>query len=506
MHCTVYIDGEEHRLIVHIMTQFAYIIVVVCLMSSHAIGQCGVTWREGPSSPITPRYGAAAIWDGLRSATVIGGTTDGTSALGDRWSYYSGNATVPGAWVSEGFSPPAGPRFFHALTRTGSGTYFMFGGSDGTSLLGDLQATSFFAWIVVNRPGPSPRRGHGMVSTIGRLLLFGGTTALPSTTSGETWLYDTNSGGWTLQSLPGPSPRTLAVLVNNPARNEVLLFGGSTDETGDPGSLLGDTWVWSGVWRRMPDSLDGPSPRYMAAAAYDVRRRTIIMFGGYNGGPLNDTWEWNGTAWTELHPDATPPAQFGHSMAWDGENIVMFGGKNGGATSATYELVAPALPLLLGVQEPVSVCPRDSVGLTVDALGGTPPFSLQWQIETGPGEWTPLSSQTSVACPSGQTGMVQAYPLGQPNIELSFHGCGGVSHWNIRCAASNVCGSTATEPTSVTLCPADYNCSGGITISDLFQMLAGFFNGDAAADINGSGVVSVQDIYDFLAAYFSSCE
>ncbi len=58
----------------------------------------------------------------------------------------------------------------------------------------------------------------------------------------------------------------------------------------------------------------------------------------------------------------------------------------------------------------------------------------------------------------------------------------------------------------VNLCPADFNQSGGVTVQDIFDFLAAFFAGDAAADINFSGEVSVQDVFDFLAAYFAGCE
>lgn len=338
-----------------------------------------------------------------------------------------------------------------------------------------------------------------MTETAGGLLLFGGTVGLPGATSSETWRY-MPSGGWALLPGAGPSARSMAILVNFPIRNEVLLFGGSTNETGNAGSLLGDTWTWSGIWRRAADTPGGPSPRYMAAAAYNPERQTIMMFGGFNGGALNDTWEWNGTSWSELHPASVPPAQYGHTMEFDGSNIVVFGGANGGATAATFELNAPAPPKVVNMTLPVTICPRSWALLAVDVLGGTAPITQELQIEVSPGEWAPLSPLTPVGCPSGQIGVIR--------LDQGFRveGCGGVSRWSIRCIATNACGSLISEPTTVTICPADYNCSGGITIADLYQFLAGFFRGDAPADINGSGSVSVQDIYDFLAEYFSRCE
>ena len=60
-------------------------------------------------------------------------------------------------------------------------------------------------------------------------------------------------------------------------------------------------------------------------------------------------------------------------------------------------------------------------------------------------------------------------------------------------------------PSAPPACPADFNGVGGITVQDIFDFLAAYFNGDVSADFNGVGGLSVQDIFDFLAAYFAGC-
>jgi len=50
-------------------------------------------------------------------------------------------------------------------------------------------------------------------------------------------------------------------------------------------------------------------------------------------------------------------------------------------------------------------------------------------------------------------------------------------------------------------CPADYNGDGVLSVSDIFDFLAGWFAGDPRADFNGAGE-GVSDIFDFLAAWF----
>lgn len=70
---------------------------------------------------------------------------------------------------------------------------------------------------------------------------------------------------------------------------------------------------------------------------------------------------------------------------------------------------------------------------------------------------------------------------------------------------SNLCGSLQSEPIAVSLCIADFNGQGGISVQDVFDMLAAYFSGDPHADINASADLTVQDIFAFLAAYFAGC-
>ncbi len=56
----------------------------------------------------------------------------------------------------------------------------------------------------------------------------------------------------------------------------------------------------------------------------------MVLFGGYNGQPSSDTWEWNGALWT-LRPVAGPAPRYSHAMTYDSARrcAVMFGGIRG---------------------------------------------------------------------------------------------------------------------------------------------------------------------------------
>jgi hypothetical protein len=51
--------------------------------------------------------------------------------------------------------------------------------------------------------------------------------------------------------------------------------------------------------------------------AYDAARGEVVLFGGWDGTLLGDTWTWDGTTWTEEHPAISPPARILMGMAYD---------------------------------------------------------------------------------------------------------------------------------------------------------------------------------------------
>jgi hypothetical protein len=104
------------------------------------------------------------------------------------------------------------------------------------------------------------------------------------------------------------------------ARGVTVLFGGSGT------AALGDTWEWNGTtWtQRM---VSGPPAQSSHAMAYDAARGVTILFLGTSSGSLGETWEWNGTAWTQRLVNG-PSRRYGHAIAYDAPRgvTVLFGG------------------------------------------------------------------------------------------------------------------------------------------------------------------------------------
>jgi hypothetical protein len=92
--------------------------------------------------------------------------------------------------------------------------------------------------------------------------------------------------------------------------------------------FMNDTWKWNGTeWIDVtPTTATPPPPRYSASITFDGAN--IILFGGYAGDPLNDTWKLTASGWEEITTATTPSLRTAASMAFDGKYIILFGGQD----------------------------------------------------------------------------------------------------------------------------------------------------------------------------------
>jgi hypothetical protein len=75
----------------------------------------------------------------------------------------------------------------------------------------------------------------------------------------------------------------------------------------------------------LPVDRPQPAPRVGAALAWDPVRRHIILFGGESTTLEQDTWEWEGTTWTQLAIQPPPPRARGILLA-AADGLVLYGG------------------------------------------------------------------------------------------------------------------------------------------------------------------------------------
>ena len=94
-----------------------------------------------------------------------------------------------------------------------------------------------------------------------------------------------------------PPGRVGARMVFDQARDQVIMFGGTTQI----GTVYDDTWTWDGSnWTKL--NVSGPVKRAYHSMAYDSYRQVSVVFGGAQTGAMmfHDTWEWNGSQWTQV--------------------------------------------------------------------------------------------------------------------------------------------------------------------------------------------------------------
>ena len=99
-------------------------------------------------------------------------------------------------------------------------------------------------------------------------------------------LYNSATGTEFQATAPGPSARAYLPIAYDAARNRTVLFGG-----GNGGTDYGDTWEWNGTsWSQL--QIAGPSPRRGHVMVYDATRHVTVLFGGVHAGTYNaETWE-----------------------------------------------------------------------------------------------------------------------------------------------------------------------------------------------------------------------
>ena len=232
------------------------------------------------------------------------------------------SCTVPGWNTLAIAGPPARTRA--AMVRDeGRGSLVLFGGSTNSGAVGDLWEWDGLGWLGRSDLGPSARTDHAMAydRLRDRVVLFGGLVG--GVPDGQTWEW--SGAGWTLVSTSGPSARSGHSLSYDEVTQQVILFGGF-----DGTDVLGDTWAWNGTTWTLLSTL-GPMARMHAAMAGDPERERILLFGGTTSNSesyaVNDTWEWDGTTWTELVAPG-PLARGRHAMTFGPplSRIIMSGG------------------------------------------------------------------------------------------------------------------------------------------------------------------------------------
>lgn len=189
----------------------------------------------------------------------------------------------------------------------------------GISICSDMSVGAQSALAAVGQPVPpvepnALQAGAPRANDLAGTVLAAAARSLSTTSNPEAVAMD-----WRPMGLTARYWHTMAY---DSARGVVVLFGGFD------GGRRDDTWEWDGInWlKRSP--VNHPSAREGQSMAYDSVRGVVVLFGGFNAGYYSDTWEWDGTNWVERNPLDHPSPRLFHAMAYDSARgvVVLFGG------------------------------------------------------------------------------------------------------------------------------------------------------------------------------------
>jgi cysteine-rich repeat protein len=317
---------------------------------------------QDQSMGVGDEYGDTIAWDGTSWAAVTGPQPPKLYAAGlaydkhrDVAVLFGGYGGVPGAasnavweldgtgWHAASTSPSA--RLYLAMAYDdASQRVIVFGGAtlprgfSSSLALDETWAWDGTTWTNLTTATKPPKRaGAALVPDgNGRLLLVGG-DPMPSVVSGDapladTWIFD--NGVWS--QVVTPPARSSAALAYDAVGHRAIMQGGLVGPS--PGTTVNDTWeLTPRGWRKLALATN-PGLLTYAGMAFDDVRGEYVLFGGLESGAgdSNQTWTFDGSAWTQ---QTTPPAiaaRLGPSLAFDpvSQRVIMFGGT--GSDPDTY--------------------------------------------------------------------------------------------------------------------------------------------------------------------------
>lgn len=289
--------------------------------------------RWASSITYSPADSAAIMWGGRISNPPA--KTDTWKLVGDRWTK---------VWDSNGGSVPEPTESPVLVYDSIAGCVYAMG---GTPLYSGFVAHVLWKWQggQWTNANADYQYGGGIAACYdagrGGIVYTEG-VAGNGYTSMNTRFRSSDGGGWVdLQlGIPGygvsyvlspthntPGSVLRGAMVYDSTRNTPIFFGGFG---GDPGAAqsagwrLGDDNKWTAIAM-------GPGARERFGMAYDIHRDRVVIFGGLAGDGTSkwyDTWEFDGSSWTQRQPAHQPSARDNLAMTYDPaiRRTVVYGG------------------------------------------------------------------------------------------------------------------------------------------------------------------------------------
>ena len=301
-------------------------LVVLILICAAATAQSSLKWQQlNPTGALTPRAYFATAYDPVSKSVVIFGGYNNYGQLDETWVYDGQNWRHAVEYVHPSARASASMVYDAKLKKI-----VLFGGYDGQHYLNDTWifdgatrtwAQAFPANVPTGVAGPMLFADP----VSGRADMYGGF-------DGNFYQYVTwrwNSGNWHRVWTPNSATaRGWGVAATNPLNHTTVMFGGIAD-------VRPDTWTFDGKdWTEQ--SFQGEPQYFPCTAGYFHPQlgQVVVLFD-------NQTWSWDGSAWSQLMTLSAPLGREGAGTVWDaasGQYLVLGGLSAKGLMSDTWAL------------------------------------------------------------------------------------------------------------------------------------------------------------------------
>lgn len=281
------------------------------------LNPAGTAWLLLASSGPRAREGGACF-DTLRNRLVfVGGTAVGTPVDSSVWEWDGG------PWLRRTNAPPGGRHSLTVAHDPGNDRIWLFGGSASGEWVGDLWSHDAIGWQVQWRQDPSAPAPINPGTTLGRRLVYDDARQQLLLMAGETstfqfWRW--TGTAWSPIGGAVPPPRSHPGVVFDRRRGRVVMFGGRVSAL--QSQVLNDTWTYDGVaWSQLFPAT-APPARYEPGIAYDPLRDRVVMNGGNGLQALGETWEFDGADWHQFAGGSLFPGVSAPALAYDAERQI----------------------------------------------------------------------------------------------------------------------------------------------------------------------------------------
>ena len=285
----------------------------------------GSNWKKNDAiSSVLRLTGEAIAYDPVRRTTLIFGGTEAFSIpIGATYDYHNG------AWASatQTVHTPAPRSLFAFNTDPTNGVIWLVGGMDSISTWDELWKYSDGNWTQITVDG-TPAACGSPASTYDtdrhKLIVLCQDASLHEF-DGTAWKAFNPSDLKT-----HPQVRRWSAMTYDATIKKTVLFGGFNDT-----NYLNETWLWDGTaWTQVKKNL--PPSRSHAAMWFDPVMKKSVIYGGVGQRSTNDRierfsdmWSFDGSGWSEMKSVTTTPGQrYGAQTAVDplSNTVLLFGG------------------------------------------------------------------------------------------------------------------------------------------------------------------------------------